>query len=181
MARRMAIAAAVVVWGWAMGTGTATAAGAGCASASADPGATTLGPAASAIVCLVNGERRQRGLPRVRASRQLGRAAVAHSRDMVARRFFGHVSPEGETVRQRVVRTGYLRRGRGEIEETLGWGGTGFASPRQLVEVLMRSALHRQILLERRFRDIGVGLVLGAPVSPMPGSATLTLNLGRRR
>ena len=182
MARRIAVATVVVLSGWATGTGTAAAAGAGCASASAAPRDATVASAGAVIVCLVNGERRRRGVPRVRASRQLGRAAQAHSRDMVARGFFAHVTPEGETVRQRVVRTGYLRRGRGEIEETLGWGaGADLSSPRQLVDLLMRSAAHRRIVLDRRFRDIGVGLALGAPATAIPGSATLTLNFGRRR
>ena len=182
MGRRIAVVASIVLAGLTVGTSTAAAAKAGCAGASAAPRDATLGRAGGAILCLVNVERRRRGVPRVRASRELGRAAQAHSRDMVARGFFGHVSPEGETVRQRVVRTGYVRRGRGEIEETLGWSaGTALSSPRQFVELLMRSAAHRRILLDRSFRDIGVGLVLGAPATAMPGSATLTLNFGRRR
>ena len=182
MGKRITVAAAVVLAGWATGTGSAAAAVAGCGSASTPPRDTSVASAGSAIVCLVNAERRRRGVPRVRASRQLDRAARAHSRDMVARGFFAHVSPEGETVRQRVARTGYLRRGRGQIEETLGWGaGADLSSPRQLVDLMLRSASHRRIMLDRRFRDIGVGLMLGAPSTAIRGSATLTLNFGRRR
>ena len=182
MARRIATAAAVVLAGWATGTGSAAAAVAGCAGASAAPHDTTVASAGSVIACLVNAERRRRGVPRVRASWQLGRAARAHSRDMVARGFFAHVSPEGQTVRQRAVRTGYLRGRRGEIEEALGWAaGADLSSPRQLVDMLMRSEPHRRILLDGRFCDVGVGLVLGAPASAIPGSTTLTLDFGRRR
>jgi uncharacterized protein YkwD len=43
----------------------------------------------------------------------------------------------------------------------------------------MSSAAHRSMLLDGSFREIGVGLALGAPVANM-GGATLTLTFGRR-
>ena len=42
------------------------------------------------------------------------------------------------------------------------------------------SASHRSIITDRRFRDIGVGLALGAPLEGMGTGATLALNFGRR-
>ncbi len=46
--------------------------------------------------------------------------------------------------------------------------------------MLMASRVHRGILLDRRNRDVGIGLVLGAPTLNIPGGATLTLVFARR-
>lgn len=47
---------------------------------------------------------------------------------------------------------------------------------------LLASPLHRAILLDPRFRDIGLGLLRGIPESVDPGKdgVTLTLDFGRR-
>jgi len=44
----------------------------------------------------------------------------------------------------------------------------------------MRSKSHKTIMLSRSLRDVGIGLVLGAPQPGMAGGATLTLDLARR-
>ena len=99
---------------------------------------------------------------------------------MVARSYFSHVSPNGMDVRQRIVRTGYLyHRPGARLGETIAWRPAGDATPAQLVSSFMDSASHRAMLLDRSFRQIGVGLALGAPVAGM-GGATLTLTFGRR-
>ena len=46
----------------------------------------------------------------------------------------------------------------------------------------MESAPHRRIVLDRRFRDVGIGLVAAAPLADVAvGGATLTIDFGRRR
>jgi len=47
-----------------------------------------------------------------------------------------------------------------------------------LVRALMRSRGHRSVLLDRRQRHIGVGLVLGAPVPGAGQGSTLVLAFG---
>jgi len=164
----------------ALGAGTAAAAGDGCARAAAVADDATLRLASDSVLCVVNSARAMHGVRPLRASRLLHRSAQRHSRDMVARRFFSHVSPNGMNARQRIVRTGYLRRRPGgKIGETIGWGSDRQATPAELVSSFMNSAAHRPLLLDRRFREIGVGLALGAPVAGMDG-ATLTLDFGRR-
>jgi len=130
------------------------------------------------VLCLVNRLRASHGLRRVRMSRELTVAASHHSTDMVQRKYFSHVSLGGETLGYRVGRTGYIHSHRGcALSETLAWGMR--ASPATLVRGLRRSAPHRRVLLERRARDIGVGLSLGAPVSGAgTSSATLVLAFG---
>ncbi|MEA2219695.1 MAG: hypothetical protein QOJ35_2321 [Solirubrobacteraceae bacterium] len=138
--------------------------------------------AADAVLCLVNAERGQHGLAPVTASPLLGRAAAFHSSDMVRRKYFSHVTPSGQDVRRRVARTGYLRGSRCPVlGETLAWGSDAFASPSELVKGLMLSPMHRRIVLDRRFRDVGVGLALGAPMDGMGAQgSTLSLDFGRR-
>jgi len=68
---------------------------------------TVLSPAdrRAALLCVVDAERAARGLPTVGQSGQLTRAAQGHSDDMVARRFFEHVTPGGSTLGDRVNAT----------------------------------------------------------------------------
>lgn len=141
----------------------------------------TLKQASDSVLCLVNSERAGRGLAPLRPSRQLDRSAGAHSRDMVARQYFSHLSPAGTNARQRALRAGYVRKRRvAKVGETIAWGTEGLGTPAELVRSFMSSAGHRRALLDRRYRDIGVGLALGAPISGLGDGATLTLTLGRR-
>jgi uncharacterized protein YkwD len=176
------VGAIVVVLGCLLCTGTASAADDGCARAGAVVGEDVTPTRASvSVLCLVNNERRRRGLRGVRASRPLTRSAKAHSVDMVRRRYFAHVAPSGGTVRDRVLRSGYVRKRQpSKVGETIAWGTDYLATPAQLVRSFMQSPGHRQVLLDRAYRDVGVGLVRGAP-APAPGAgATLTLDFGHR-
>jgi len=66
------------------------------------------------------------------------------------------------------------------IAEALAFGADMFGSPAELVKDLMSSAVHKAIVADRRFRDIGVGLALGAPMTGMGTGSTLSLTFGRR-
>lgn len=182
MLRANAIAGAIALGVcYAIGSGTALAAEGGCAQPGAMTDSTTLERASGSVLCLVNSERGRYGLAPLRASRVLGRAAERHSRDMVTRQYFSHVSPNGANVRERARRAGYVRKRRsGKVGETIAWGTDRLATPAELVRSFMNSDGHRRTLLDDRYRDIGVGLVLGAPVFGMAEGATLTLDFGRR-
>jgi uncharacterized protein YkwD len=182
MLRAYAIAGAVALAaGFALSTASASAAGDGCARAATTAHRTTLQLASHSVMCLVNTERATRGLAPLGASRLLSRAARRHSRDMVVRDYFSHVSPNGMSARRRVLRTGYLRYRRGgSVGETIAWGPGRDSTPAGLVSSFMNSASHRLLLLDRRFRDVGVGMALGAPFAGMRGGATVTLDFGWR-
>jgi uncharacterized protein YkwD len=156
------------------GTGT-------CGAADAVPSAGTLRETAAAVLCLINAERTSRGQRALRASRVLVRAATGHSQDMVAQRYFEHDSKDGQGVLDRVRAAGYVRsRTLFAVGENIGWGAGSFASPRALVQAWMASPPHRANILQPRFRELGVGLVLGAPAADVPGTAiTATTNFGR--
>jgi uncharacterized protein YkwD len=153
----------------------------GCAGAAVlSAGENGLGEAVEAILCLVNQERSQRGLPAVRLSQQLSQSATAQSQDMVQQQFFSHDSPRGLSFRQRIARSGY-GRSRSYLGETLAWGSEDQAAPVGLIRALMASPLHKRVILDARFRDVGVGLVGAAPEPNVAGqSMTLTLDFGRR-
>jgi uncharacterized protein YkwD len=161
----------------------ATAGAARCAGAGVVPSdAITRRVASDTVLCLVNVERAKHALRAVVASSLLTKAAAAHSADMVRRKYFSHVSPSGMDLRTRVARTGYLRgcRRNPSLGETLAWGSDVYSSPAELVKDLMASTQHRAIILDGRYRDIGVGLALGAPMDGRGSGTTLSLNFGRR-
>ena len=151
--------------------------------AAACRGALTAGSVASegrATLCLLNAERARHGLPPLRSERRLARAAGEHAHDMVLRGFFGHVSPEGVTLEQRLHRAGYLRRPLVyTVGETIAWGEGADATPAAIVDGWMRSPPHRATILRRGFRDVGLGLALGSPEGG--DGTTVAANFGGRR
>jgi len=135
-----------------------------------------------ALTCLIGRERGSRDLAALESDSDLRQAAVAHSRDMVRRHYFDHTSPGGSTAERRVRKAGYLESARRwSVGEALAWGIREEASAQRLFESLMDSPVHRALLLDASFRDIGVGVALGAPTrgdEEGPG-VTVTIALGR--
>jgi uncharacterized protein YkwD len=175
-----ALATYLIVWGM-LSSATAHAS---CARASAAPTGATAArfSARIAIRCLVNEQRRRHGLPPVLSSRRLRHAAEGLAGDMVRRKFFSHVTPGGSTVNSRVRRTGYLAGARSwALGETLAWGEASDATAAALVDALMHSPPHRAIILDRGFREIGVGIAFGVPErGAHAAGATVALDFGRR-
>ena len=137
-----------------------------------------------ALLCLINQQRTRAGLRRVRDDRRLTIAAQHHSDDMVARRYFGHISPSGETPQSRIFRSGYTSpHGTYELGENLAWAtaadGVDLATPAALVAAWMTSPDHRVEVLTRAFRDTGFGVALGVPSGGRSaGGLTVTEDFG---
>ena len=153
-----------------------------CAAAHSSPAEVDGARLEDIVLCLVNRERTSRGLRSLRANRRLDRAARAHSRNMVAQRFFSHDSLGGASVLDRVKRRGYRSSRRLRVGENIAWGSGGYATPAEVVAGWMHSAGHRANILHRDFREIGVGVAIGAP-RPVDGqpAATYTTDFGTRR
>jgi uncharacterized protein YkwD len=135
---------------------------------------------ARAIRAEINQVRVAHGLPPVRGHRRLARAARAHSRDMVRRGYFSHVSPNGETPSARVRRAGYpARRPVWRVGETIAWAEGAYAAPAAVVRTWLESPPHRAILLSRSFREVGLGLAAGGPTAP--AGTTVTADFASRR
>ena len=153
-----------------------------CLGARAAPSGQTLDQAAGAVVCLVNAERMRHGLRALRADGDLRQAAGRHSRNMVRRGFFSHVTPDGADLSDRLRRSGYVHGTSGRVGETLGWGTGTPSSPNRIVAAWIESPPHYRILLGRRLRDVGVGVAAGTPQTTTGGGrgATYTLDTGVR-
>lgn len=156
-------------------------ASAACASASSTPSSLTRFAARSSVFCLINEQRAANGLPALTPSRSLGLAAEHHSRAMKARKFFGH-QPDGNPAR-RARRAGYMAGASWwMVGEALGWGRGSTGTPSWIVAAMMGSPAHRAVLLNGTFRDIGVGVAMGAPIQGRGRNAAIyTVALGARR
>ncbi|HEX2071756.1 MAG TPA: CAP domain-containing protein [Thermoleophilaceae bacterium] len=137
---------------------------------------------ARAAVCLINARRSARGLPRLRINHRLSRAARWHTHDMVRRSYFGHVSQRGRDVVDRLYGARYLGgRFSWAVGENLAWGSGSLGTPRAIVRAWMDSPGHRRNMLDRRYREIGIGVIAAGPVQTEIPAATYTTTFGVRR
>ena len=156
----------------------------GCANTDLLPSRANLERVRDAVLCLHNRERAGHGLPRLRENPKLRRAAERHSENMVGAGFFDHTAPSGATMVDRIRRTGYTSRARGwSLGENIAWGSGRLATAAQIHRSWMRSPGHRANILQRAFREIGIGIETGLPVrlSAAQSGATYTADFGVRR
>lgn len=150
----------------------------GCENADITPTDANERAVREAILCLHNEIRADRGLPRLREDARLRRAAVAHSQDMVSRRYFEHTTPAGVTMVDRIRAARYVPRNVGwSLGENLAWGTGRLATPRSIMRAWMDSPGHRANVVKRSYREIGIGVVTGVP-SDRDKGATYTANFG---
>ena len=154
---------------------------AGCPDADAKPGSISQKRFSRATVCLVNQERAKHGLRKLRLQKRLSKAARSHTRDMVRNRYFSHSSRSGGDVVSRLRGTGYMRGARRwTVGENLAWGSGGQGTPRSIVAAWMRSPGHRANILAGSFREMGIGVLFGAPKAIGRAAATFTTTFGAR-
>ena len=165
-------------------TGPQATASQGCDNIDLKPTRANLEFVRDAVLCLHNRERSSHGLPRLKENPKLRRAAERHSSNMVSASFFDHTSPGGSTMVDRIRRTGYTSRASSwALGENIAWGSGGLSTAAQIHRSWMRSAGHRANILQRSFREIGIGIETGLPVrvSAAQSGATFTADFGFRR
>ena len=136
-----------------------------------------------AVVCELNAARAEEGRGPLRTRASLERAATAHAQDMVARGYFAHESPDGDGPAVRARRAGYLRgAARWRIGEVLIWSRGSPLTAEAAVGAWLGSPAHRRILLQRRYEDVGAGVVDGAPAGDpaTQPATTIAVSFGRR-
>lgn len=134
----------------------------------------------AAIACEVARVRMRKGMRRLHENRRLELAARRHSRDMVRRDYFSHVSPGGSTLADRARRTGYVGSGCSwHLGEVLAWGVGRRSTAAATVRAWLDSPGHRAIILSRSYADGGVGTRGGTPAGHASG-VTVTMVVGRR-
>ena len=133
------------------------------------------------LLQLINQARTQRGLTPLHVQAALGRAALAHCREMMSRDYFSHLSRSGASYGARARRAGYSLSGcrSWAVSEVIGWGRRSAGTPQAVFRSWMRSAYHRAIILGRRWRDVGIGASSGT-FGGASGSWVYTVDLGRR-
>ncbi len=156
----------------------------GCANANAKPNAANLEVVRSAVLCLHNAERARHGLPKLHENWRLRSAASRHSARMVGSHFFDHTTPGGLTMAERIRSTGYTSGAHAwSIGENIAWASGRLATAAQIQHAWMSSPGHRANILQRSFREIGIGIQPGVPVhlSASQSGATYTTDFGFRR
>ena len=119
----------------------------------------------------------------------LTNAARAHSQDMLNRDYFSHTSPprpptfpKGETFSARLKRFGYTPAGYRyyAIGENIAGGSGVYGTPDNRFNAWMRSTGHRASILNRNFREIGIGVRSGN-FRGTNGYTMYTVDFGTRR
>ncbi|MFI1812089.1 sigma-70 family RNA polymerase sigma factor [Streptomyces sp. NPDC020422] len=110
---------------------------------------------AEQVNTLVNAHRAEAGCAPLRMDPKLSAAARAYGRDMVARGYYGHDSPEGTDAGARIEAGGYSWSA---WAENL---ARGQRTPEAVVADWMSDAPHRRNLLDCAYRDTGVAAVPG--------------------
>ncbi|MFE5494387.1 CAP domain-containing protein [Streptomyces virginiae] len=154
-----------------MSAATSTAATCDAAAAARAPSGSNDTASRNAVICLINAQRTQRGLPALTTNPALTTAAQQHSAAAVQLKWWGpgkdsHRNPQtGSTPQSRIKAAGYCPNPRSwavaEITYT-GWGGSG--TPNAAVNWWMNVSTwgHRQIILDPSMREIGAWAQPGA-------------------
>jgi uncharacterized protein YkwD len=137
-----------------------------CSNTRLTPTAQNIKLIRAATLCLINRERVAHGERPLRANARLRRAAQAHTDSMAFSDYFEHVGPAGQTPLARMRDAGYISSRAGyEVGENIAWGTLSLSTPRAIVATWMASPGHRANILDRRYRETGIG------VSPHPPAA----------
>ncbi len=122
-----------------------------------------------ATICLLNRERTERGLPRLRRSRLLIRSAQHWTNTMVHQRAFSH----GSDFSARITAVGFTWSRAGENI------ADGYHTASSAVTAWMRSLGHCQNILTPVFREVGAGFDRGSAMAGgVKGTWTLDFALG---
>ncbi len=104
------------------------------------------------MLSLVNAERAKQGIAGLAFSPEIVAVARAHAEDMWERKYFGHISPEGKDVGDRLdaAGVGYFLAG-----ENLALAPTTTTA----MNGLLNSEGHRANILEPKFKKVGIGVI----------------------
>ena len=95
----------------------------------------------AAMLRLINHARTSRGLRAVKIHTALDKAALSHSRDMIAHDYFAHSSYAGGAVARRARGAGYSTSGwsHWEVGEVIAWGKSYRGIPEAIFKAWMHS------------------------------------------
>jgi len=108
------------------------------------------------VLANVNAERKAQGLSALRPSPKLDKAAQSLACDNADRQSISHDSSDGGTLKTRLREAGYAFRAAAENT------GRGFGSGARAVEWWMDSEKHRDNILLRKAKEVGIGIAVSA-------------------
>lgn len=147
-----------------------------CANTELVPEEGNIALVRAAVLCLVNRERAQNGVPPLSANPQLEAAAEEHCSELIADDYFAHVSPSGETPVDRIRLTGYIPGPTVGyvIGENLAWGTYSLSSAQSIVSAWIASPGHLANILESKYTETGIGITPAVPASLAAGAPGAT-------
>lgn len=123
------------------------------------------------VLQLTNSERAKAGCGPLRTNSALTRAADGHALDMVVKQYFDHTSLDGRSPFDRMKAAGFSG---GSMAENI---AVGYSSAAAVVDGWMKSAGHRQNILNCDYTMIGIGYD-GGQVKPEWGNGSWVQNFG---
>ena len=152
--------------------------GAGCPNASEPATRVSTGDLRRALECLVNKERKSEGRKALKHDRRLAKSAKKHVNAMVDSDCLEHVCGNEAGLETRIRNTGYFSGAqRFNYAEDVGCE----RSAAQMVKNWMGSSLHRDNLLNRKFKHVGAAASHGrVPSRCDAGFVTFVVVFGYR-
>jgi serralysin len=116
---------------------------------------------------LINAERAKVGAQPLAFDGSLNTAAEGHSQWMINNDIFSHTGSGGSNAGQRMAAAGYVFSGSWSWGENIAWATTraptGYQDEVQLLHTnLMNSSGHRANILNGDYREVGIGVEIGA-------------------
>ena len=138
--------------------------------------------ARKAILCLVNKERDKAGLGNLDRDKKLQKAAQRHNDHMDGTGCFDHECGGEADLDSRLHGVGYLVGGLSQwaFGENIAWGSHELGTPDAIVNAWMHSPPHRANILNRDFKEIGVGFSVGTPSGGHEAGGIYTTDFGLR-
>lgn len=127
------------------------------------------GLSAEALVAAMNRERVAHGLGTLKLNAKLTLAAEDRMRDMLAKRYFEHISPDGIDPFSWVDKRGYNYT---SVGENL---AVGYHEAQSVVDSWMHSPAHRENVLKVEFEDMGIAIDRRSPVSRFAGPTIVAI------
>jgi uncharacterized protein YkwD len=141
-----------------------------CANADTPATSASVDLMRTAVVCLINQQRNERGLPSLTVSSQLNDSAQSWNDEMVATGDFSH--GPGTAFARRISAAGYNWQMAGENI------ATGYLTPSDAVNAWMASTEHCRNILDPSFRNVGTGETPAPVAGFASGPATWTQDFG---
>ena len=141
-----------------------------------------LDQARRTILCLLNERRDAAGLPNLQRNNRLEAAAQRHNEQMDGTGCFAHECPGEASLEGRLEGINYIIGGllRWAFGENVAWGEGSRATPKSIMAAWMASPGHRANILNRNFREVGIGFSRGTPNADNAAGGIYTTDFGLR-